>query len=108
MENKNNFNTYNSIKNCLPPLFPPSPHRHSMIPAGCRGRVLSSRVEVRVYVQKVKHLEYEHHNTVKSIAADGERLLDNEGDLHRSIKCTEAQRHRGRLCLSVGGCRYIY
>ncbi|CAN0111907.1 unnamed protein product [Ectocarpus sp. 12 AP-2014] len=40
------------------------------------------RVEVRVYVQKVKHLEYEHQNNLKSITMDGEQLLGGEGDLH--------------------------
>ncbi len=28
------------------------------------------RVEVRVYVQKVKHLEYEHKNNLKSVEID--------------------------------------
>lgn len=41
-----------------------------------------SRVEVRVYVQKVKHLEYEHQNNLKSITMDGEYLLGGEDDLH--------------------------
>lgn len=41
-----------------------------------------SRVEVRVYVQKVKHLEYEHQNNLKSITMDGEHLLGGEDDLH--------------------------
>eukprot|EP00752_Nemacystus_decipiens_P009367 g8371.t1 len=40
------------------------------------------RVEVRVYVQKVKHLEYEHQNNLKSITMDGEHLLGGEDDLH--------------------------
>ncbi|CAN0427393.1 unnamed protein product, partial [Hapterophycus canaliculatus] len=40
------------------------------------------RVEVRVYVQKVKHLEYEHQNNLKSITMDGQHLLGGEGDLH--------------------------
>lgn len=40
------------------------------------------RVEVRVYVQKVKHLEYEHQGNLKSIAMDGQHLLGGEADLH--------------------------
>lgn len=41
-----------------------------------------SRVEIRVYMQKVKHLEYEHQNNIKSIANEGEELLEGEIDLH--------------------------
>jgi chromosome segregation ATPase len=36
------------------------------------------RVELRVYQQKVKHLEYEHRNNVKGIVVDGVSLLDGE------------------------------
>lgn len=36
------------------------------------------RVELRVYQQKVKHLEYEHRNNVKGIIIDGVNLLDVE------------------------------
>lgn len=35
-------------------------------------------------MQKVKHLEYEHQNSLKSIAMDGDNLLGGESDLHRS------------------------
>ncbi|GLE02389.1 hypothetical protein PINS_up011227 [Pythium insidiosum] len=41
------------------------------------------RVEVRVYVQKVKHLEYEHKNNLKRVSADGVGHLDEERDLHQ-------------------------
>lgn len=50
--------------------------------ARCVIRCDLSRVEVRVYVQKVKHLEYEHQNSLKSITMDGESLLGGEADLH--------------------------
>jgi growth arrest-specific protein 8 len=36
------------------------------------------RVEVRVYVQKVKHLEYEHKNASKKIKRDGEGTVEDE------------------------------
>jgi growth arrest-specific protein 8 len=36
------------------------------------------RVELRVYQQKVKHLEYEHRNSVKGIIVEGVSLLDAE------------------------------
>ena len=36
------------------------------------------RVEVRVYVQKVKHLEYEHKNSSKKVKRDGESALEDE------------------------------
>ena len=37
------------------------------------------RVEVRVYVQKVKHLEYEHKNCIKAIDVDSVMLNGEEG-----------------------------
>jgi growth arrest-specific protein 8 len=40
------------------------------------------RVEIRVYQQKVKHLEYEHRNGLKGVIADGEVLLDDEKNAH--------------------------
>ncbi|GMF65580.1 unnamed protein product [Phytophthora lilii] len=40
------------------------------------------RVEVRVYVQKVKHLDYEHKNNLKRVQADGTGHMDEERDLH--------------------------
>lgn len=40
------------------------------------------RVELRVYQQKVKHLEYEHRNNIKSIIQDGTGLLENEQKTH--------------------------
>ena len=47
------------------------------------------RVEIRVYQQKVKHLEYEHRNNIKSIVVDGTELLENEqvthGDREREL-----------------------
>lgn len=36
------------------------------------------RVELRVYQQKVKHLEYEHRNNVKGIVLEGVNFLDSE------------------------------
>lgn len=40
------------------------------------------RVELRVYQQKVKHLEYEHKNNIKTIVKDGSTLLDDEQGLN--------------------------
>lgn len=40
------------------------------------------RVELRVYQQKVKHLEYEHRNNIQSIIQDGTGLLEGEQDTH--------------------------
>lgn len=42
------------------------------------------RVELRVYQQKVKHLEYEHRNNLKGIIHDGTNLLDLEQSMHQS------------------------
>lgn len=42
------------------------------------------RVEMRVYQQKVKHLEYEHRNNIKSIVRDGTSLLEAEQVSHES------------------------
>lgn len=40
------------------------------------------RVELRVYQQKVKHLEYEHRNNIKTIIQDGTGLLEVEQSTH--------------------------
>lgn len=40
------------------------------------------RVEVRVYLQKVKHLEYEHANNVRAVAVEGEHFLTEEHETH--------------------------
>ena len=40
------------------------------------------RVELRVYQQKVKHLEYEHRNNIKAISLDGTTLLDSDRSNH--------------------------
>lgn len=42
------------------------------------------RVELRVYQQKVKHLEYEHRNSLKSIVQTGTSLLETENVGHES------------------------
>lgn len=40
------------------------------------------RVELRVYQQKVKHLEYEHRNNIKAIVQDGTAVLEEEQKSH--------------------------
>ncbi len=40
------------------------------------------RVELRVYQQKVKHLEYEHRNNIKNIITEGTNLLETEQSNH--------------------------
>mmetsp|Transcript_539 Transcript_539/g.680 ORF Transcript_539/g.680 Transcript_539/m.680 type:complete len:477 (+) Transcript_539:32-1462(+) len=40
------------------------------------------RVEIRVYQQKVKHLEYEHRNNIKGIIQDGTGSLEVESSNH--------------------------
>ena len=42
------------------------------------------RVELRVYQQKVKHLEYEHRNNIKGIVQDGTTLLESEQQNHET------------------------
>ena len=42
------------------------------------------RVELRVYQQKVKHLEYEHRNNIKTIIEDGTNLLQSEQNNHEN------------------------
>ena len=42
----------------------------------------SCRVEVRVYIQKVKHLEYEHKNGTKRVDGEGESSLIDEKEEH--------------------------
>lgn len=40
------------------------------------------RVELRVYQQKVRHLEYDHRNNLKSIVDEGKELLEVENVKH--------------------------
>ncbi|KAJ1462734.1 growth-arrest-specific micro-tubule binding-domain-containing protein [Pelagophyceae sp. CCMP2097] len=42
------------------------------------------RVEVRVYLQKVKHLEYEHNNNVRNIAVESEHFDTEEAEGHEN------------------------
>jgi len=42
------------------------------------------RVEIRVYLQKVKHLEYEHKNNLKTLVEEGGELLEDEAQAHSS------------------------
>ena len=42
------------------------------------------RVEVRVYVQKVKHLEYEHKNNLKAVDVDSEGFKGDEEQAHNA------------------------
>jgi len=54
------------------------------------------RVEIRVYVQKVKHLEYEHKNNLKQIAAEGGNLLADEQETHdnKELDVKHEKKHR--------------
>ncbi|KAG5177420.1 growth-arrest-specific micro-tubule binding-domain-containing protein [Tribonema minus] len=51
------------------------------------------RVEVRVYMQKVKHLEYEHRNNLRAVEAEGASLLGDEsaqhGERDADLKCAK-------------------
>ena len=40
------------------------------------------RVEIKVYQQKVKHLEYEHRNNIKVVVSVGETFLESEKQTH--------------------------
>lgn len=52
------------------------------------------RVEVRVYVQKVKHLEYEHKNHMKRVAGERTSTVFEEGEEHtaREVEMRKAKR----------------
>lgn len=56
------------------------------------------RVEVRVYLQKVKHLEYEHKNNVSSIALEADTLLSEESATHTS---RESELHKQKKSLKM-------
>ena len=57
-------------------------------------------MEVRVYIQKVKHLEYEHKNQVKKMTAEGEAKLSDAGEAHGSRE-TDLKRHKQSLKLEL-------
>ncbi len=39
-------------------------------------------MQSQIYVQKVKHLEYEHKNNLAAVAQDGLKLRANESEVH--------------------------
>jgi growth arrest-specific protein 8 len=40
------------------------------------------KVEIKVYMQKVKHLEYEHGNQCKNVELDAKIQMNKERDYH--------------------------
>lgn len=40
------------------------------------------RVEIKVYMQKVKHLEYEHNNNCERVQVDSKDLMNKERSHH--------------------------
>jgi myosin heavy subunit len=54
------------------------------------------RVELRVYQQKVKHLEFEHRNSIKAIVDEGTASLQNEQNTHEK-KARELLRMKEQL-----------
>lgn len=65
------------------------------------------RVEVRVYVQKVKHLEYEHTHAVARIESDNKGLLAEEGVVH-STKEGGLRRDKASLKLEMREREHLY
>ena len=49
---------------------------------------ISLFIPLKVYIQKVKHLEYEHKNKAKQVVSDGEAALLDELDAHRG-RCVQ-------------------
>ncbi|CAM9399762.1 unnamed protein product [Choristocarpus tenellus] len=62
-------------------------HRQAAQSQAIQPRILTG--DVRVYVQKVKHLEYEHHNNLKAINMEGEHLLGKETEIHGQLSRTK-------------------
>ena len=58
------------------------------------------RVEVRVYLQKVKHLEYEHTNNAKNIGVEGEQLTKEEKEQHEA-RAEELKKTKKALTLEL-------
>lgn len=46
------------------------------------------RNNIRMYVQKVKHLEYDHVHTVQQLEQEGDNLLEEETQFHEAKKST--------------------
>ena len=40
------------------------------------------RVEVKVYMQKIKHLEYDHQNALRKVGVDGSETIKSERNYH--------------------------
>ena len=58
------------------------------------------RVEVRGYIQKVKHLAYEHKNQVKKMTTEGEAKLGDALDTHNKRE-SELRKHKQSLKLEL-------
>ena len=60
------------------------------------------RVEIKVYMQKVKHLEYEHSNNCERVQAEAQGLMkdernhhmDNEKDMKKEKKTLKEEYNR--------------
>ena len=63
------------------------------------------RVEIKVYIQKVKHLEYEHSNNAERVQAEAAYLmkeernhhLDNEKDMRKDKKNQKEEYERDEM-----------
>ena len=65
------------------------------------------RVEVRVYTQKVKHLEYEHKHAVTRIETEAKTLLQDETDVHTD-KEGAMRRDKAALRLEMKEREHLY
>jgi hypothetical protein len=54
------------------------------------------RVELRVYQQKVKHLEYENKNKIKDIVLEGTGLLESEQETN-NVRQKDLLRQKDQL-----------
>lgn len=56
------------------------------------------RVEISVYLQKVKHLEYEHEDNLRGIETEGEKLAKEENDEH---ECRSSELDKNKRALGL-------
>jgi hypothetical protein len=62
----------------------PEPSETALVEEKSYPAYLLPHQEARVYLQKVKHLEYEHNNNIRNIAVEGEQFDIEEKEAHES------------------------
>ena len=56
----------------------------------------AQRTEIKVYMQKVKHLEYDHKNSLQKVELESKTVMKEENDDHTSNE-SQMRKEKGQL-----------